>query len=651
MLWTNLGIAQNPNIDLFDLQSSNTRLTTSQNTKMTKMRGEAGVKDVKLIRISDISKIQKNGRLTLRIPGTNLSFKAKATGVEKKSDGTLIWNGNMEGDEFGYFQYVQKGRDCLINFTYGTNSFQVVALGDGLHALKTLDVKKIPNGGCGIDHKKEKVAFSPQNPQNEVLRQEFCPDNTIRVLILFTPAAALEQGGNINVLPTACINQLNQQLINSGIQQRQVELAGAQEFNFVETEVDNNFANFAAISAAISGDINRLANDPRITNITTGLRNRFSADIVVLLTRREYFSPVGGEILGTVLPDAIANRTANNGFMLLTAESAIQDQQFTFAHEFGHVVGAQHQRCPDFIDLNRPFPFACIDATSPFDASLAKAFDFRSRGVDYKTTLHSSSNRSIRWESFGAGSDNIFYFRIPKYSNPAIRHPTASSSSARTGAARENNANQISLDFFIVRDYLPSNGTLNTYISGSYTFDPSNTLYEAVTRCGCSPFTFQWFFSTDGFNETFISSDETVLIGQPGFLRLVTTSCDGQTSTAFFTIVEDNCVFCPLLKATNSVQEQNNFYNPGGKISSSMMVYPNPTAESTTIDYGVSNDGNVKIDLLDISSKMIKSILNENMSAGYYRTELNTLSLENGVYLIRTQIGNDVFTQKLSILK
>jgi Secretion system C-terminal sorting domain len=111
-----------------------------------------------------------------------------------------------------------------------------------------------------------------------------------------------------------------------------------------------------------------------------------------------------------------------------------------------------------------------------------------------------------------------------------------------------------------------------------------------------------------------------------------------------------NCTFCPL-RVNSEVQTQNNFYNPGGKITSSMMIYPNPATESTTIDYAVGTEGYVKIELLDLSGKLIKNVLNENMISGFYRTELNTQDLQNGVFLIKTQMGNDVFTQKLSVLK
>jgi hypothetical protein len=79
--------------------------------------------------------------------------------------------------------------------------------------------------------------------------------------------------------------------------------------------------------------------------------------------------------------------------------------------------------------------------------------------------------------------------------------------------------------------------------------------------------------------------------------------------------------------------------------------YPNPFNPSTTIKYSVPEPAKVRIEIFNTLGQSIATLVNEELSAGYYRTEYNASRLASGVYIYR-MISNDyVETKKLMLLK
>ncbi|MEO8665347.1 MAG: T9SS type A sorting domain-containing protein, partial [Ignavibacteria bacterium] len=63
--------------------------------------------------------------------------------------------------------------------------------------------------------------------------------------------------------------------------------------------------------------------------------------------------------------------------------------------------------------------------------------------------------------------------------------------------------------------------------------------------------------------------------------------------------------------------------------------YPNPFNPSTIIAYTLPVDGNVKLNVYDISGKLVMTVNDGFRSAGYYTTEFNSSNLSSGVYYYR----------------
>lgn len=86
--------------------------------------------------------------------------------------------------------------------------------------------------------------------------------------------------------------------------------------------------------------------------------------------------------------------------------------------------------------------------------------------------------------------------------------------------------------------------------------------------------------------------------------------------------------------------------------------YPNPFNPTSKIDYQLPFDSKVTIELYGITGEKVATLVNSNLSAGYYTAEVNAgqLNLASGIYIYRmvaTGVNNQNFTQvkKLMLTK
>jgi len=67
--------------------------------------------------------------------------------------------------------------------------------------------------------------------------------------------------------------------------------------------------------------------------------------------------------------------------------------------------------------------------------------------------------------------------------------------------------------------------------------------------------------------------------------------------------------------------------------------FPNPFSNETTIGYGVSGYEKVTIEVFDLLGAKVKTLVNENVKAGYYEVKFSTAGLSDGVYYCRMTTG------------
>jgi phosphatidylserine/phosphatidylglycerophosphate/cardiolipin synthase-like enzyme len=79
--------------------------------------------------------------------------------------------------------------------------------------------------------------------------------------------------------------------------------------------------------------------------------------------------------------------------------------------------------------------------------------------------------------------------------------------------------------------------------------------------------------------------------------------------------------------------------------------YPNPFNPVTTINYQIPIGGIVTLKVFDILGREVRTLINEEKSAGNYSIEFNASELASGVYIYRLSSGNYKATKKLLLMK
>lgn len=100
----------------------------------------------------------------------------------------------------------------------------------------------------------------------------------------------------------------------------------------------------------------------------------------------------------------------------------------------------------------------------------------------------------------------------------------------------------------------------------------------------------------------------------------------------------DNSVNVPVINPTTNSSVVTDF---------SASVYPNPFSESTNISYRLIGDSKVNVEVYDLSGSLVKRLLDANQKSGFYTLNFKPQSAKSGIYIVRLQAGNEVYTQQL----
>ncbi len=80
-----------------------------------------------------------------------------------------------------------------------------------------------------------------------------------------------------------------------------------------------------------------------------------------------------------------------------------------------------------------------------------------------------------------------------------------------------------------------------------------------------------------------------------------------------------------------------------------MGVYPNPSSQSSLIQYALNKPQQVSIDIFDIQGRKIKSLTNSYQASGIHEVSFRTEDLAAGVYQLIFNVGNSFDSRKLVI--
>lgn len=83
----------------------------------------------------------------------------------------------------------------------------------------------------------------------------------------------------------------------------------------------------------------------------------------------------------------------------------------------------------------------------------------------------------------------------------------------------------------------------------------------------------------------------------------------------------------------------------------SLMNFPNPFTEQTTIIYDLPARSNVSLTVYNLMGQEVANLYEGVREAGTHRAELNVSGLENNVLICKLEYDNQVIVRKLTMLK
>ena len=84
--------------------------------------------------------------------------------------------------------------------------------------------------------------------------------------------------------------------------------------------------------------------------------------------------------------------------------------------------------------------------------------------------------------------------------------------------------------------------------------------------------------------------------------------------------------------------------------------YPNPFNPSTTIQYEIPKAGKVKLNIYDVSGRLVKELLSDFQQAGLHKKKWNGLNksgkkVSSGFYVYTVKFENRFYSKKMILLK
>ncbi len=79
--------------------------------------------------------------------------------------------------------------------------------------------------------------------------------------------------------------------------------------------------------------------------------------------------------------------------------------------------------------------------------------------------------------------------------------------------------------------------------------------------------------------------------------------------------------------------------------------YPNPFNPTTKIKFGLPENTFTKLIIYDVLGREVKTLLNNELSAGYHEVEFNSSNLSSGIYFYSLQVKEFTSTKKMILMK
>jgi hypothetical protein len=150
--------------------------------------------------------------------------------------------------------------------------------------------------------------------------------------------------------------------------------------------------------------------------------------------------------------------------------------------------------------------------------------------------------------------------------------------------------------------------------------------------------TYQWLFS-DSSNGKF-----DTIPGATGQSYVVSQQLGGKGG-GWYRVTVTNNNDCDKTNGNSFFITSRNEWDQALNMLNNLDIYPNPYRDHTTIKYGLKENANVKIEVLDLTGRTIAKIADGRQAIGKYEYEYRANS--PGIYLVRFMINGSSFTQRI----
>ena len=298
-------------------------------------RAEASTAALTLMQLDSSLLAVDSQRVEFVLAG-NRTVVALRSSSSYSEDGTLIWNGYIEGkaiapvnggradpqDLLNTVTLVKNGDEVAGTLRIDGRLHKLSSLGRGQHVLAAIDEAKMPP-----DHPAEYKSLPIGNIGIEDGSNRAI--STIRVMVVVTSAAAAKIGNVTNFVNLA-LSETNTGYTNSGVE-ISMQLAGVYTTTYVE-------------SGSFSTDLSRFrgTSDGYMDSIHS-LRNTNAADVVMLIINNASSCGLASAIGATATTAfAAAHYSCSTGY-------------YSFGHEIGHLQSARHDPTND--PTNTPYAY------------------------------------------------------------------------------------------------------------------------------------------------------------------------------------------------------------------------------------------------------------------------------------------------------
>jgi len=253
------------------------------------------------------------------------------------SKGYFSWSGKIIGKKVGgNVRLVQNFFDGTVSGTIEIldNLYQLIPLDEGIHALyqfdKTEAKKKRNNINDVFVANQDSININSAISSNKNQLQKTTSDctYTLDVAVFYTPQAAT--GRDENSIINSAISEISACITNSQI------------------NVSVNKVYSGELSITLIGNLNTDFNSFQNNQNVISILNSTHADLAVLLMDYN-----GGQWANVVGYSAVYLANQNNRHSIMKIDEAVSFYK-TFAHELGHLLGAQHHPDDEFIDPYAP---------------------------------------------------------------------------------------------------------------------------------------------------------------------------------------------------------------------------------------------------------------------------------------------------------